>query len=105
MPYDNNKKKIAKPKSPVDRAFNIDRGGLNSGRPKSRNGIIKVDPRETSGFGPKRPKPVARKPRAGAANPAMGAILPSRGAPKLRKSNPILRTMPIKKTTTRKKAY
>ena len=97
------KKKAVRPKPPVDRAFNKDRGGVTRGTPKPRNGIIRVDPRETIGFGPKKPKPVARKPRP--ATPAMGAILPSRGAPKLRKSNPIMRTTPIKKITPRKKAY
>ena len=50
-------KKPIKPKAPVDRAFNKDRGGLNRGTPKPRNGIIRVDPRETTGFGPKQPKP------------------------------------------------
>lgn len=64
-------KKPIKPKAPVDRAFNKDRGGLNGGTPTRRNGIIKIDPRESEGFSPKQPKPGMGGP-GGVRNPVIG---------------------------------
>ena len=56
-------KKPIKPKAPVDRAFNKDRGGLNGSTPTRRNGIIKVDPRESDGTFNKKRNPVIGVPQ------------------------------------------
>ena len=69
-------KKPIKPKAPVDRAFNKDRGGLNGSTPTRRNGIIKLDPRESNGGFNKKPK-----------------------SPK---KNPIMTTLPSKSSKTKK---